>query len=743
MGRRGWMRWLGVGVAAMVVAGSAVAADGGLTLQGIFGGDAFDSTIPSTLMWLPEGKAFLFRQKRAGVDGLWREEAASGKVTLVVDWSSLEQSLKGARPGYVKPPMDDVNSHPNLGRSPSISPDGTLYLGAANDDLYVLELATGHARYITDDPAEERFATFSPDGSKVAFVRNGDLYWVDLPGGAEHRLTDRNGAGTLLNGRADWLYEEELGVTQAFWWSPDGTRIAYLQFDTSPVELFPVMDQLTVPSSIQWQRYPLAGHANPKVRLGVVSLLDRATQWVDTGGETDAYLPRAGWLPSGEGVWYELLNRPQTHLELRTATPPSASPRVVLREDDPAWINLNDDLTFVDDHRFIWGSERDGFNHLYLYDLDGALVRRLTHGRWQVDAVYGLDRGKTRVYFKANAEDPRQRHIYSIGLDGTRFTRLVSAPGTHDATLAPGATYFLDTFSTITTPPRLDLYDGDGHRVRTVDDGAIAALAGLQLSTPELGTLASDNGDTLYWWMIRPPDFDPHRKYPVLVYVYGGPHEQMVVDEWAAKRGLFYQVLASKGLVIFCLDNHGSWGRGHAFEAVIKGHLGKWELADQLAGVRYLENQPWTDRSRIGVYGGSYGGYMALTCMNEAPEHFSVGIAYAPVSDWRLYDSAYTERYMGMPKDNSEGYRESAPLNFAAGLNGRLLICHGTMDNNVHVQNSIQMGGAYIKADKVFEMILYPRTRHGIRVSRWALQFHTLKADFLERTLLSVPGITH
>ncbi|MFQ5791474.1 MAG: prolyl oligopeptidase family serine peptidase, partial [Acidobacteriota bacterium] len=362
-------------------------------------------------------------------------------------------------------------------------------------------------------------------------------------------------------------------------------------------------------------------------------------------------------------------------------------------------------------------------------------VRRLTGGPWQVEAVYGLDAAKTQVFFQATEKDPRERHVYRVKLDGTGLTRISKEAGTHRALLAPGGDYWIGTFSSISTPPRIELLRGDGERVRTLSAGTIPALDRYELGPIELGTLHTDDGETLYTSLIKPPDFDPSKKYPVLVYVYGGPRAQMVRNRWGGRRSLFFHYLAQQGLVVFWLDNRGSWGRGKAFEAVIHRKLGEWELKDQVTGVEYLKGQPWVDGERIGVYGGSYGGYMALTCMLKAPEHFKVGIAYAPVTDWRFYDTIYTERDMDTPRDNPEGYRRSAPLHFASGLRGKLLLFHGTMDNNVHLQNTVQMIEELVKAGKQFELMLYPRVRHGIRTSRFKLHFHKQKAEFLVRNL--------
>ena len=723
----------------VLIATAAGAAGDFPTLADLFGSDRFDDTAPDLVLWLPDGSGFLFRDARDGTLGLFRQGVADGATERLVDWEGLLNDLYRRRPGYVKPAMDDVNTHPGMGSSPSLAPDGRHLVGIAAGDLYLLELATGTARFVTESAAMERFASFSPDGRQLAFVRDGDLYRLELETGREHRLTNRAENTALLNGAADWVYEEELNVTRSFWWSPGSDRILFVQYDTSPIPAFPITDELGATAALEWQRYPKAGGANSVVRLGVVEAANATIRWIPTGVE-DGYLARAGWLPGGREVWFEVLNREQTRLELRAAAPGAGSSRLLVADEAPDWVNVRDDLTFVGDDRFVWSSERDGWRHLYLFGLDGRQIRRLTSGRWQVEAVYGLDGDRTGVIFCANAEDPRERHIYRVGLDGGPPELLTPAAGTHEAKLAPDGRHLLDTFSSLDTPPRLELCATDGRRVRTVDDGAIPALADVKLVLPELGTLAADDGELLYSWMFRPPDFDPARRYPALVYVYGGPGDQMVVNAWGGTRLLYQMFLARRGLLVYTVDSRGSWGRGHAFEAAVHRRLGQLELVDQLDGVRFLARQPWVDPERIGIYGGSFGGYMVLMAMNRAPEQFAAGIAYAPVTDWRLYDTIYTERYLDRPDDNPDGYREGSPINFAAALNGALLICHGTMDNNVHLQHTLQMADEYQKAGKLFELMLYPRVRHGVRISHHRLHFHELKTDFLERRLIGSGG---
>lgn len=707
-----------------------------LTIEGIFGGSRFNENLPGEILWLPDSSAFIYRQTVDGTESLWRQDVKEGRIKKIADWPAVEQVLSAARPGYRPPAMDDVNTHPGAGREPSLSPDGRYYLSSACGDLFLLDLQTGQPRFLTDAPGDERFATFSPDGKFIAFTRQGDLYETGLAAGQERRLTNRGSGSRLQNGEADWVAEEELNVTRSFWWSPRTDCILYAQYDTSPVAPFPVVNHLDPASAVEWQYHPAAGAANAKVRL---MLLDRRTgtsRILFDAGAIDAYLPRAGWWPDGSLIWFQTLNRDQNRLELRVMEPAAAASRILLTEEDPAWVDVPEAPVFAGVEQFIWLSERDGFRHAYLYRRDGTLLRQLTRGEWQIDELSGLAENPGRLLLRGNAGDPRESHLYSVSLDGGGLQRLTPAPGWHQASVSPGGAWLLDTRSDLNTPPGMDLLDSAGRLVRPVCAGGIPALAGVRLGTTERGTLTAGDGTALYWSMVRPDDFDPARKYPVLVYVYGGPGVQLVTNAWPGSAGLFQHCLAGRGLIVFTLDNRGSSRRGRAFERSIYRRLGQLELADQIRGVEFLRSLPYVDSARIGVYGGSYGGYMALMCMNKAPAYFRAGIAYAPVTGWELYDSIYTERYMDRPQDNPEGYRQGAPMNFAAGMTGRLLICHGTADNNVHLKNTVMMTDEYVKNGKQFELMLYPNIRHGIRRSKYRLHFHTLKADFLQRHLI-------
>jgi dipeptidyl-peptidase-4 len=709
-----------------------------LTLEALFEEKELELESLTDLMWLPDGEDVIYWTSRGEEKLAWRHDVTTGDRARLTDWTALMAGLAEQRPHWKKPPVGDVNARARNRTTPVLAPDGSALVGGHAGDLYIFDLATRKARFVTADPAQEIFPSFSPDGSKIGLVRDSDLYWLEVATGVVHRVTDRGTNRSLLNGVADWVYEEELGVKRSYWWSPDGSRLAFMQFDERPVGIVPITDDAVPYPGLEKQWYPKAGAANPLVRLGVIGLDGGEPVWMDTG-DGDFYLVRAGWTPSRE-VWVQRLNRDQNHLDLMVAEPSTGETRTLLSEKDPAWINIRDDLHFLSDGRFLWTSERDGWRHLYLYRADGTLERRLTSGEWQIEGVLGVDREETQAFISATGEDPRHRLHYRVDLSSGERIQLGNAKrGAHDGDLSPNGQYLVDQWSTLDTPPRADVVSADGsvvHRLWESGD----ELEGWDLLPVESGSITADDGTELYSLLIRPRDFDPEKKYPAVLYVYGGPHSQNTADSWGGSIHNTFRLLADQGIAVFRVDNRGTWGRGHAFEAAVHRRLGDLEVVDQLAAARWLKAQPWVDPDRIAVYGGSYGGYMTLLLMLKTPGVFRAGVAYAPVTDWALYDTIYTERYMDTPQDNAEGYKASAPLTYAENLEGALLLAHGAMDNNVHFQNTLQLIGRLAAANRSFDLVVYPRTRHGVRRSKYALHFHRLKVDFLKRYLLDTIG---
>ncbi len=699
-----------------------------LSIERIFQGGSLLDPVAEGRLWLPDSSGLLFRYEHDGVVGLERLSLQTGETSRIANWSALLAGLADRRPEYEAPNMGDVNRTGRFSFEPVLSPTGLHLCGTHHADLFLMDLTTREVRFLTGDTAPELSFEFSPDGGMLAFVRDGELHCLNISTGESRQLTVSTD-GRVLNGIADWAYEEELGVRKSFWWSPDSERIAYLQYDRSPIPVFPITDEMQSPPGLELQHYPKAGGDNSVVRLGVLGIDSGETEWVDTGAQ-DAYLPAAGWV-NEERLWFELLNRDQTHLELRYWESKNKQTVTVLMESAVDWVNVRDEPVFLSDGSFLWTAERDGWRHIYQHDSTGRLIGRLTRGEWQVEALYGVDADEHHVYFQGTEKDPRERHVYRTSLADSSLVRLTQLPGTHSAELSPDGTKAVLTHSSTTAPPSHRIVDLEDSSYEAALPGGARADLTWTLAPVEFGELQSDDGTLLYTAMLRPTTPAPAKGYPVLVYVYGGPHAQTVRNIWGGKRHLFFQYMAQRGYVVFWLDNRGSWGRGKAFEAPVHRRLGEVELADQLVGIEYLKGLPDIDPERIGVYGGSYGGFMALNCLLRAPEHFRAGVAWAPVTDWRFYDTIYTERYMGRPAENPEGYDASAPLRYAQNLRGALLLAHGVMDNNVHFQNSVQFIDALIKADKQFELRIYPRTRH----SGSGYHFYRAMADFLFREL--------
>ena len=591
----------------------------------------------------------------------------------------------------------------------------------------------GAGRPLARTPEAEDLPAFSPDGRRVAFVRGGDLHVVDVASGRESRLT-RSGSDTVLNGRLDWVYEEELGSRSArsYAWSPDSRAIAYLQLDQARVPAFPIVDFLPPRNEVAFQRYPRPGEPNAVVRVGVVGLDDDLVPGPERllSFERDGYVvPDLAWTPDSRGLAFQWLERAQDELQLRLLpVPPSpaaalGTPRAVLTERGSAWVNVLASPRFLrDGRRFLWLSERDGFAHVYLCDTAGA-CRPVTQGPWTVDArasfagnrgTLTVDERTGFVYFTATEKDPRERHLYRARFDGTGRARLTREDGTHKTLVSPDARYYADTWSDAATPPRLWIQSADGTKRHPVEANEDPPFLRHERGRHSWVDLRAEDGTTLHASLLKPADFDPSRRYPVVVVVYGGPHGQEVTNGWTS-RTLFKHLLASRGFLVWSLDNRGSAGRGYAFEAAIHRDLGRTELADQLAGVDHLKSLPGVDGDRLGVYGWSYGGYLTLYALTRAPRVFRAGVAGAPVTDWSLYDTIYTERYMGTPAGNPKGYESSSPLLRAAGLEAPLLLIHGAADDNVHLANTMAFVDTLVKAGRPHSLLVHPGEKHGFR----------------------------
>ncbi len=716
----------------VLLAVPALAGEEVLTVERLFADPPLGGRLPTEYTWLPGGTSFSYLERTGpGRDAqatLWIEDAATGAREAFLTDDDLKPFAD--KDGGVKPRL----------AGSTWSPDGTALLLDGGADLFLVERAGKRVRRLTTSAAKEEVPAFSPDGTRLAFVRDNDLVVLELATGKESRLT-ADGSADRLNGRLDWVYQEEIAGrdARAFEWSPSSDRIAFLTLDESRVPRFPHVDLAKNHPTVDEQRYPRAGDPNPTWTLSVVAVQPAAAgdhpRWsYARGGEGAEYLVRFGWLPTGGAAWYQVLDRDQTRLELVRWDVAAGATATLLVEHDAAWINLHDDLHFFPDGSFLWSSERSGFRHLALHGADGTLVRPVTAGDWELTQVDEVDEKGASVVFTSPGTDVLERHVFRVGLDGSGLRRLTREPGSHRAVVAPGGRWVIDTWSRATQPGRVRLLDGNGTLVRVLVANEHPEIEKYRTSQPEFFTVTGPTGVALNAYVIKPVPFDPKKRYPVIVPVYGGPHSQAVTDAWG--RSQFNQLLASRGFVVFAIDNRGTAGRGRDFERALLRRFGKVELEDHLAGVAWLKKQPWVDGARIGIWGGSYGGFMTCYALFNAPEAFAAGAAVASVTDWQLYDSVYTERYLKQPKDNPDGYRDSSPVNQADKLAGKLLLVHGTADDNVHWHNTVMLTDKLVKAGKPYELLLYSGATHRVYRPDQRTDEYRRVLEFFEKTLM-------
>jgi dipeptidyl-peptidase 4 len=585
-------------------------------------------------------------------------------------------------------------------------------------DLY-LQRGDGPLERLTETPSPEIDPKLSRDGTRVAFVRDDELHVLDLSSKGETQLS-RGAQVGLTHALAEFIAQEELDRSSGYWWSPDGAKIAYQETDERHIPRYSIVHQGGEHVSVETHRYPFAGAANAVVRLGVVAVSGGETRWLALGvPDDDFYLARVAW-DSPHSLLVQILARDQKSLRLVRIDVETGERRPLLEEESDTWVNLHDDLRVVEaTGEFVWSSERTGFRHLELRDRGGGLVRILTAGDWPVDGVAALDQGRREVWFTAGRESPLEMHLYRVGLDGGPVERITTEPGTHRASVARTCDHFVDVHSRRSSPPVTTLRDRSGRVVATLDDaGRDPRLGELRLVPPELAELKGRDGVTLHgaYYAPRSHCLQVGGKVPLVVMVYGGPHVQTISESWSLTADLTAEFLAGRGFAVWKMDNRGSARRGHAFEAALDRHLGTVEVRDQADGVAFAAaNWPEVDARRVGITGGSYGGYLTLRALTEAPDVFHAGVAVAPVTDWDGYDTCYTERYLGRPAENPEGYRASSVLTRVATLRGALLIIHGMLDENVHFRHSARLASALIGASKPFALLPLPDERHSSR----------------------------
>lgn len=690
----------------------------------------FSGATPN-LRWLKDGVHYLQSNdpSKKNLPRLQKVNAVTGVATPFFDAAQMEAAF--AALGGIS--AQDAKQLANRGFYQMNGAETAALINFAND-LFYYHFGSDKAVRLTNNPEEEVGETFSPDGRMIGFVRNNNLYVFDIAAQRERRLTT-DGGPKILNGRLDWVYQEELygrGNFEAYWWSPDSTMLAYLRIDESPVPEFPVVDHVPLAQTLEITTYPKAGDPNPVVQLGILNAAGGSARWVDTFKyqPTDFLIARVSWTPDSMKVVYQAQNREQTFLDLNFADASDGKTDNIIHETSKAWVEVIDNPRWLKNGSFLWLSERTGWRHLYHYAADGKLIHQVTDGRWEVQSIAGLEEAKGLVYFSATEHSPIAAHTYRIGLDATGLTRLTSTEGSHRVDFNASADHFIDYASDINTPTQVRLYDAGGKLVRVIDENKVEALRHYRLGKTEFLQVKTRDGFVMEAMMIKPPDFDPAKKYPVMSYTYSGPHAPQVRNGWGGAAYMWNQLLAQKGYVIWVCDNRTASGKGVDSTWSVYRNFGALELRDLEDGYAWLKSQPYVDGSRIGLWGWSYGGFMTSYALTHS-QTFKIGIAGGTVADWRDYDSIYTERYMQMPQNNVDGYKQSSPVNSAGDLHGKLLLIHGAIDDNVHLANTIQFVYQLQKAGKQFGLMVYPKSRHGVTDPLLVKHLRTMMTEFI------------
>ena len=643
----------------------------------------------------------------------------------------------------------DTKSFPNLPIIDSYTFDSSekMILLACNSnkifrhsftaDYYLYNIGTKELKKLFDFQIQE--PSFSPDGKKIAYAKANNLYLYDLAANQSTPITVDGEKNTIINGITDWVYEEEFAFVKAFDWSSDSKKIAYIRFDESQVPEFSMsLFQKDLYPTIETFKYPKAGEKNAVVSLHIFDVNSNAAKTVNLSNYSDFYIARMKWTKDATILSAQVLNRHQDNLDLLFIDGNLGTTKVVLNEKDKAYVDVTDHLTFLKDNNFIWTSEKDGFNHIYLYDKNGKLKNQVTKGKWEVTDYYGCDEKSNTVYFQSVENGSINRDVYSIGIDGKNKKQLSKKTGTNSATFSPNFQFYIATFSNTIQPTTYSLNESNtGKEIQVIEnnEALVTKLKPYNLPFKEFFVLKTAKGNELNAWIMKPTNFDSNKKYPVFMIQYSGPGSQQVTDQWGSSNEYWFMMLAQQGYIVACVDGRGTGFKGSDFKKVTQLQLGKYEVEDQIDAAKVIGNYSFVDQTRIGIWGWSFGGFMASNCILKGNDVFKMAIAVAPVTNWRFYDSIYTERYMQTPQENPSGYDENSPINHVDKLKGKFLLIHGSGDDNVHVQNSMQMMEALIQANKQFDSQIYPDKNHGIYGGKTRVQLYTKMTNFIKENL--------
>lgn len=725
-------------ILATFVAFSAKASDG-LTIKEITENGSLNGSVPRGLKFSPDGARVTFLKSSdedARVLDLWEYNLAEKKAQLLVKASDItggEEELSEEERG-----RRERMRITNLGIVDfSWSREGDKLLFPLGGDLYEYSLNDRKTNRLTNNPEYELDSRFSPNGNYVSYIENDNIHVVDVKTKSHKTLTMSN-SPTIKNGVAEFIAMEEMDRDTGYWWSNDEKYIAYIQFDEKNIDERGRYEIVRDGFNVLRERYPRAGSKNVTVKLGILELSSGETKWVNLGEEEDIYLPRVKWVPDSSGVFFQKENRGQTKLELIFADANTASTRVVITETSDTWINLNHGLTFLKNGaEFLWQSERSGFSHIYHYKNDGSLINQLTDGDWVVNGSIAANEEKGEVYFIGNATDYLERHLYSVPLNSNKEKKpkkISKRAGWHTVSIAGGGQSYIDNFSNPETPPQVSIHNMDGSRLIWIEENQLKQGHPYYAYKenhiyPEFGVIENNDGDELHYQMYKPANMEKGKKYPVIFALYGGPGSQLVRKYWG---NLLHQVWAQDGYVVFTLDNRGTSNKGTKFAGAVYRHMGKYEVEDQVAGAEYLKTLDFIDMENVGVQGHSYGGYMVLMSMFTAPDVFKAGVSGAPVTDWRLYDTHYTERFLGHTEGGKEVYDKSSVFPYVEGLKGKLLVLHGMADDNVLFNHTSMLLDEMQQKAIQFDFMAYPGQTHRLGSDRMRRRhvYETMKRYF-------------
>ncbi len=604
-------------------------------------------------------------------------------------------------------------------------------------DFFIYDIATKSLTKLADYKVQE--PTFSPDGSKIGYVYQNNLYVYDIASKKHTQITTNGKKNSIINGVTDWVYEEEFSFVRAYDWNLGSDKIAFIRFDETEVPQFSMdmYNEGLYPTQNVF-KYPKAGEKNAIVSLHVYDVKTGTTKKINLDKYNDFYIARIEWTNEANTLSAQVLNRHQDNLDLLFVDGNSGATKVVLNEKDKAYVDVTDNLTFLKDNSFIWTSEKDGYNHIYHYDKTGKLKKQITKGAWEVTNYYGFDEKNGMIYYQSVENGSINRDVYAIKLDGSGKKRLTVQTGTNAATFSPNFQYFINSFSSAKNAPKYTLLETkSGKEVKVIasNEKLEEKLTAYNLPSKEFFELTTEKGHKLNAWMIKPKDFDANKKYPVFMYQYSGPGSQQVDNAWNATDDYWFMMLTQQGYIVACVDGRGTGFKGADFKKCTQKELGKFEVEDQIDAAKVFGTYSYVDKSRIGIFGWSYGGFMASNCIFQGADVFKTAIAVAPVTSWRYYDSIYTERYMQTPQENASGYDNNSPINHVSKLKGNFLLIHGTADDNVHVQNTMKMIEALVQANKQFDWAIYPDKNHGIFGGKTRLQLYTKMTNFIKEKL--------